>query len=118
VYLQLPLYLVAVEQALGETAARASFHHATAEHGFQRIPFTAADLEAVRPRLERLLRHVLDSAAAGWFPSLPDDTCCRRSLAPACGPACGARFLRKISDPDVRRRLEMLAEPDRPEDDR
>ncbi|HMB71381.1 MAG TPA: PD-(D/E)XK nuclease family protein, partial [bacterium] len=112
VALQLPLYLAAVSGALGERVACAEFWHATAEHGYRRIPFTAADLEEARPGLARLLAHVAERSAAGWFPSLPGDECCRRSLGPACGPAAAARFLRKASDPDVRARLRLLNDTD------
>jgi RecB family exonuclease len=112
VALQLPLYLAAVSDALGERVACARFWHATAEHGYRSVPFTAADLEDARPALARLVAHVTERSRAGWFPSLPGDACCRRSLAPACGPAAAARFLRKAADPDVRARLRLLSETD------
>jgi hypothetical protein len=62
-----------------------------------------------------LLRDVLDRAQAGWFPALPGEECCSRSLHLACGPQAGARFHGKRRDPDVARRLALLAEPDREE---
>jgi hypothetical protein len=112
VALQLPLYLAAVEDALGERVSCASFWHATAEHGYRRIAFTADDLERARPALAGLIRHVAAQAEAGWFPSMPGDSCCRGALAPACGPAAGARFLRKTADPDLRERLRLLGDTD------
>jgi hypothetical protein len=113
VHVQLPVYIDAVEQTLGKPVARACFFHATAEHGFERIELSREDLEAVRPKLSRLVREVLERCASGWYPSIPAEECCRRSLAIACGPQPLARFLNKATDPDLARRLTLLSEPDR-----
>jgi hypothetical protein len=102
-----------VEQVLGKPVARACFFHATAEHDFERIELSREDLEAVRPKLSRLVREVVARCAAGWYPAIPAEGCCSPTLAAACGPQPLARFLGKVSDPDLARRLALLGEPDR-----
>lgn len=95
VFLQAPLYLEAMAHREGRTPARAILAHATVDHGFQEIEFTAADLERVRAEVGRLLAHLDERARAGWFPCTPGKRCCRRDLTLACGPAVVARFRRK-----------------------
>jgi hypothetical protein len=115
VHVQLPVYIDAVEQTLGKPVARACFFHATAEHDFERIELSREDLETVRPKLSKLVREVLERSASGWYPAIPGEECCRRTLAMACGPQPFARFVNKVGDPELARRLALLSEPDREE---
>jgi len=95
VFLQAPLYLEAIAHREGRVPSRAVLAHATVDHGFQEIVFTAADLEAARDEIGRLLAHLDERARDGWFPCTPGTRCCRRDLTLACGPAVVARFRRK-----------------------
>jgi hypothetical protein len=109
VRLQLPLYLDAVGQLLGRRASRAAFRYATADAGFEEIPYGDADLARDRDELGRLLAHAVDSARQGWFPCTPRaGECCRRSLARACGPSVAERFLRKLDDPELRAHVALV----------
>jgi hypothetical protein len=112
VHLQSPLYLETAAQMLGHLPERAVLYHATAEHGFAEIEFTAGDLERARPGIDRLLRRALDCAHRGWFPSLPGPTCCQADIALACGAALTARFRRKQEDPEVLEHLALLRAAD------
>jgi hypothetical protein len=112
VYLQLPLYLDAAATLLRRRPDRAIFYHATAEHGFREVPFTAGDLERARPAIRRLMRRAVACAQGGWFPSLPGAACCRADLESACGPSAAARFRRKQEDPDVLEHFALLRSAD------
>ncbi len=117
VHLQLPIYLDCVSRMLGRRPGRALFYHATTDSGFEEIAFDADDLDARREPLGRLLTGVLEQAKRGWFPCTPGESCCRRRLAPACGPGVVARFRRKRSDPDVQAHFARIVAADPPGDD-
>ncbi len=117
VHLQLPLYLEAAATLLDPPPGRAVFYHATAEHAFQEIPFTAEDLERARTGVGRLLRRALRCAQEGWFPSLPGEICCQAKLEPACGAAAAARLRRKLEDPEIVEHFALLRSADDPDRD-
>jgi hypothetical protein len=114
VHLQLPLYLEAAATLLNRPPGRAVFSHATAEHGFREIPFTAEDLERARPGVGRLLRRALHCAREGWFPPLPGEACCQAKLELACGAAAAARLRRKLDDPEIIEHFAVLRSADAP----
>jgi len=101
VHLQLPLYLDVVSSMLHRSPGRAILYHATGDADFEEVTFGAADLEARRASIGRLIAGALAQARRGWYPCTPGETCCRRRLASACGPGVAARFRRKRSDPDL-----------------
>lgn len=100
VRLQLPLYLHAAPQVLRAPGRRAAYWHATADAGFEEIPYDAQDLARDLDTLRDLVAHLLERIEQGWFPCTPGPTrCCFPSNTSACGPGVAERFLRKLDDP-------------------
>jgi RecB family exonuclease len=108
-HLQLPVYLQAVPQALGQPVARALYYHATSDKSFREVVYTAADLDRDRREIADVLSRVVARARRGWFPCVPTgERCCRGGNAAACGPSVAERFRRKLAGAELAEHVALV----------
>ncbi|MBI2131761.1 MAG: PD-(D/E)XK nuclease family protein [Candidatus Tectomicrobia bacterium] len=111
-WLQPHLYARHGRQALGEDARiGAAYAFVTERMGYRLFPVDPETIEALGPRVNRLLGYFLRAAEEGAFFPVPSPACAYCDFVTICGPDRGPRAARKAGDA---RRAELLGLQERP----
>jgi len=110
--LQLPLYLYAARQLLGQLHQGIEVESAeyySLKDG-KKVGFEGSELKAKEAKLQEILKTIAGSIEDGVFIAVPDGQCRYCDLKIICGTWTQILFDRKAKDPRVKGYLEMHAE--------